>query len=93
MIKTVEIPAKFYEFGMPYQTDYINEKDKGLAYYISSEQRFEILTETGENANVMVVSLLSPYILGFEFGYSASELEVVSVDIPNRKLTIKTKAQ
>lgn len=91
MFYQTRIPDRYYEFGTPYVTDYAEKKGHGLAYHLSPEESYELSSSFGSNTNVVIISLLSPYIWGFDFPHKANELILVSIDITNRIIYAQKK--
>ena len=84
----VTIPDKFYQYGNPIKTNYCGIEDEGLSYVESPEREFELEAAFGSPGR-STVSLLSPYVLGFNFPYSASELKLVHADIEKREVIVE----
>ena len=77
------IPYKYFNHGLPIITDYMGAEGEGLLYKVSPEEAFEI------EGNYLVVSLLSPWIRGFNSPYTADQLKLVDVDLNSR--TVKAQ--
>lgn len=83
MIISYAIPNKYFQHGKPVITDYLGAKGEGLMYRVSLEESIEM------GGNHLVVSLLSPYIRGFDSPYDADQLKVIDVDLANRKVHVE----
>lgn len=91
MIKTFEIPDKFYKYGEPVLTDYCKGDGEGLMYKQGGEQAYELAAAFGGSFDnqYSVISLLSPYILGWDI--IDKERELVSVDINKRVVVVNIR--
>jgi len=86
-----DIPEGYYKYGKPVRTHYLSEDRKGLAYAPDPETFYEIRAEGG--CGLIVISLCSPYIIGFDYPIEPKDLEVVDVDIEGRKVWLKKKEE
>lgn len=92
-VMTFIIPDKFYRYGTPTRTDYMDDDGQGLKYKEGGEMAFELASAFGGNSQSQytVVSLLSPWVLGWDNNFDASEIELVDVDIEARIVKIRRK--
>lgn len=74
------IPDKYFKYSLPEITDYMGAEGEGLLYKVSPEEAFEI------EGDYLIVSLLSPWIRGFDSPYTADQLKLVSVDLNSRSV-------
>lgn len=90
---TFKIPDSFYEHGTPFVTDYMGDKFHGLGYKNGGEEAYEMASAFGgtPQEQYSVVSLLSPWVLGWNNDFDASDIELDFVDIPNRTVTVKRR--
>lgn len=88
MIKDFKIPEQYYKYGTPIRTHYLKEDNEGLRYKVGGEEAFEMSAAFGGDANkqFLVISLLSPYVLGFE--NIGKEKRLIDVDIDKRIVTV-----
>ena len=85
-VKEYKIPDYYFMFGKPKVVDYLDDKDKGLEYTPDEENQYELRAEGCQPR--LVCSLLSPWILGWD-APPANELELVNVDLEQRKVWIR----
>lgn len=93
MLHTTQIPDRFFEHGQPFVTTYMDDQGEGLAYKNDPEMDYELRAAFGdEYAGWSVVSLLGPYVLGWDrLDADAPQVELVSVDLAAQTVTYRTK--
>lgn len=88
MIKVFNIPEHYFKYGKPVLGDYGTIQGEGLTYKVGEEEAFEMAAAFGGDTSnqYCTISLLSPYILGFDLMDTPKKL--INVDVDKKTVTV-----